>query len=158
MDHKDLLQAGFRYAYSLTHHNSDAEDLVQTAWVKLLSSYGEVANKSLLFTSIRNLFIDKYRKNNLVVIESTEIAPECVDNRDSLNDSLCRKDIEKALNYLRSEEREAIFLNVVEGYSAQEIAQLTQRSRNTVLSLISRGKQKLRRVFGQDCIDESHQA
>jgi len=158
MDHKNLLQAGFRYAYSLTHHSSDAEDLVQTAWVKLLSSYGDVANKSLLFTSIRHVFIDNYRRKNLVVIESMETTAESVDNRDALNDSLCRKDIEKALNYLRCEEREAIFLNVVEGYSAQEIGQLTQRSRNTVLSLISRGKQKLRKVFGQDHINESHQA
>ncbi len=158
MNHKDLLQAGFRYAYSLTHHNSDAEDLVQAAWVKLLSSYGSVGNKSLLFTCIRNLFIDKYRRNNLVVIDSMEIMPECVDTKDYLNDSLCRKDIEIALNYLRTEEREAIFLNVVEGYSAQEIAHLTQRSRNTVLSLISRGKQKLRSLFGQDNVSETHQA
>jgi len=157
MDNKGMLQAGFRYAYSLTHHNNDAEDLVQAAWVKLLSSYGNVGNKSLLFTCIRNLFIDNYRRNNLVVIESMEIVPECVDNKDHLNESLSRKDIGQALNILRTEEREAIFLNIVEGYSAQEIAQLTQRSRNTVLSLISRGKQKLRKRFGQENLTESHQ-
>ena len=50
-----------------------------------------------------------------------EDVAQYVDNKDHLNDSLCRKDIEQALNYLRCEEREAIFLNVVEGCSAQEI-------------------------------------
>jgi len=30
-DQRELLQAAFRYAFSLTHHQYDAEDLVQSA-------------------------------------------------------------------------------------------------------------------------------
>lgn len=44
--------------------------------------------------------------------------------------------LEQALAQLRSIEREALFLAVVEGYTAQEIADLTQQGRGTVLSLI----------------------
>jgi DNA-directed RNA polymerase specialized sigma24 family protein len=44
---------------------------------------------------------------------------------------------------IRPEEREAIYLNIVEGYTAQEIAEITETSRNSILSLIHRGKKKL---------------
>lgn len=51
----------------------------------------------------------------------------------------------QALNNLRSQEREALFLTAVEGYTAQEIADLTHQPRGTVLSLVHRAKQKIRR-------------
>ena len=53
MNNKDLLQAGYRYALSLTQHRSDAEDLIQDAWVKLMRSYGAVNSKSLFYTTVR---------------------------------------------------------------------------------------------------------
>ena len=71
---------------------------------------------------------------------------------DLLISSIELVEIEHALQSIRVEEREAIYLNVVEGYSAQEIAELTQRSRNTVLGLLSRGKQKLVNLLNQNNI------
>jgi RNA polymerase sigma-70 factor (ECF subfamily) len=52
--------------------------------------------------------------------------------------------MEALLAGLRTPEREALYLNVVEGYTAKEIGRLTDTSRNTVLSLIHRAKEKLR--------------
>ncbi len=34
------VQAGYRYAFSLSHNRHDAEDLVQQAWLKLTRRYG----------------------------------------------------------------------------------------------------------------------
>ncbi|MEM7394370.1 MAG: sigma-70 region 4 domain-containing protein [Verrucomicrobiota bacterium] len=69
------------------------------------------------------------------------------DNREVMvEDSSCassRSDMEWLLEQLRPEEREALYLQTVEGYTAQEIARLTGKSRNTILSLIRRGKKKL---------------
>ncbi|MGB2693395.1 MAG: RNA polymerase sigma factor [Thermodesulfobacteriota bacterium] len=138
MTDRDLLQSGFRYALSLTHNEHEAEDLVQDVWLKLYINSGEIKSKSLFFTSIRNLFIDRYRKNKLLVIEELQESNEPED----LGVDIDIGDIEKCLAKLRPEEREALFLNSVEEYTANEIAELTNQPRSTVLSLISRGKKK----------------
>lgn len=138
MKERDFLQAGFRYAFSLTHNQHDAEDLVQDVWLKLYINGGEVKSKSLFFTSIRNLFIDRYRKKKLVVVEQFEEGEFSeVDIRNFSFD-----EIEKCLEKLRPEEREVLFLSGVEEYTASKIAELTNQSRSTVLSLINRGRKK----------------
>ena len=53
---------------------------------------------------------------------------------------LDRVDLTQALSRLRPEEREAIYLQAVKGYTAAEAAELMDRPRGTVLSLIHRGK------------------
>lgn len=143
MTDRDLLQSGFRYALSLTHNEQEAEDLVQDVWLKLYINSGEIKSKSLFFTSIRNLFIDRYRKKKLVVIEHLEEIGES----EFIQDEIDINDIEKCLIKLRPEEREALFLNCAEEYTANEIAELTSQPRSTVLSLISRGKKKFIKAY-----------
>ena len=144
-----MLNAGFRFALSLVHSEADAEDLVQEAWLRLYQKKNREVNKSLLFTSIRNLFIDQYRRGKLAVFGQFNEEREFPDPT-SLPSEVTVKDLELALAMLRPEEREAIFLNSVEGYTAKEIATFTQRSRGTVLSLIHRGKQKMAKVLNQE--------
>jgi RNA polymerase sigma-70 factor, ECF subfamily len=147
-DHRELVQAGYRYALSLTHREADAEDLVQEAWLRLYQRRKGEMNKPLLFTAIRNLFVDQHRRHRLVVFERLDEEREWPDPS-SLQGEVSMEDLEPALAALRPEEREAIFLNSVEGYTAQEIADLTRRPRNTVLSMISRGKKKMARTLRQ---------
>jgi RNA polymerase sigma factor (sigma-70 family) len=52
-------------------------------------------------------------------------------------------DLNLLLGLLRPVEREALYLHHVEGYTAQEIAELTGTPRNTILSLLNRGLRKL---------------
>jgi DNA-directed RNA polymerase specialized sigma24 family protein len=65
-DQRELLHAAFRYAFSLTHHEYDAEDLVQSAWLKLLSMNAKVPEKNLLFVAVRHLFFDDRRRAKIV--------------------------------------------------------------------------------------------
>lgn len=138
MEERDLLQSGYRYALSLTHNEHEAEDLVQDVWLKLYINSKNERSKPLFFTAIRNLFIDRYRRKKLIAMEQFD-ENDIADNKlpDINND-----EIEKCLGKLRPEEREALFLNGVEEYTAEEIAKITMQSRSTVLSLISRGKKK----------------
>jgi DNA-directed RNA polymerase specialized sigma24 family protein len=53
-----------------------------------------------------------------------------------------------ALAQLRDEEREALFLCAVEGWTAQEVSDRTGQPRGTVLSLIHRGRIRLRELLG----------
>jgi RNA polymerase sigma-70 factor (ECF subfamily) len=146
MDERDLLNAGFRYALSLVRAEPDAEDLVQESWLRLYKKRGRRINKSLLFRTIRNLFIDQYRRGKLAVFGQFNEEQEYLD-LSSWSHDVDMMDLELALAGLRPEEREAIFLNSVEGYTVDEIADFTQRSRGTVLSLIHRGKQKMAKVL-----------
>ncbi len=153
MNERDLLQAGFRYALSLGPAPGEADDLVQEAWLRLHRARGRVRDKALLFRAIRNLFIDNYRRQRLVVFEPLDGAAETADGALLLDDRVTLDDLKAPLAALGSEEREALFLNVVEGYTAREIAELTGRPRGTVLSLIHRAKRKLREALTSESGD-----
>ncbi|MDA1316229.1 MAG: sigma-70 family RNA polymerase sigma factor [Acidobacteria bacterium] len=142
------VQAGYRYALSLTHNREDAEDLVQQAWLKLTRRYGRVKNRSMIFTTIRHAFYDQRRRANIVAFDPLEDAPEPVAPPVDVAEGLHQADMDAILAVLRPVEREALYLNVVEGYTAKEIGRLTGTPRNTVLSLIHRAREKLRAAWG----------
>lgn len=146
-----LLQRGFRYALSLTHEESGAEDLLQDACVAVLRAHGPW-NRAYLFRAIRSRFVDLHRRELVVSMESR---PALDDTPSSLDDALAgetaRADaraVERALAGLRAEEREALFLAAVEGYTAAEAADFTGRPRGTILSLVFRARRKLERALG----------
>lgn len=137
----ELLQGGYRYALSLTHHKANAEDLVQDACLKLFRRYGELRSRSLLFVAIRRLYIDRLRQPQLLPPEEMWETEEPANP--IMAESGTSEDLNLLLNQLRPVEREALYLHHVEGYTAQEIADLTGNPRNTVLSLLNRGLRKL---------------
>ena len=139
MDNNELLRSGFRYAYSLCHDYHDAEDYVQQAWFKLHRKYGRVDTKALLFKTIRNLRMDRLRRDKIVSFEPMEERE--FDSHFEVRAS--KDDVKAILSQLREGEREALYLNVVEGYTAQEISEMTKTPRGSVLSLIHRAKKKL---------------
>lgn len=146
-----LLDAGYRYAMSLTHQQAEAEDLVQDAVLSLLGANASW-ERSYLFATIRNRFIDQYRRNRKIAFvaleqdDGTTIDPP--DLTFEVADVLETGALDRALNQLRSEEREALFLAVVEGLTADEIGRLTARPRGSILSLLHRAKKKLRQLLG----------
>jgi len=145
-DLADLLQHGFRYAFSLSHDRSRAEDLLQDAWVAVLKAGGP-HTRGYLLSAIRSRFINLYRRERLVPTVSLEEFAGSAGVDRGVEDTFLPDllALEKSLSSLRSAEREALFLSAVEGYTAQEIAGLTDQPRGTVLSLIHRARVKLRR-------------
>ena len=93
MNERDLLQAGFRYALSLGPAPGEADDLVQEAWLRLHRARGRVRDKALLFRAIRNLFIDNYRRERLVVFEPLDGAAETADGAILLDDRVTVDDV-----------------------------------------------------------------
>lgn len=152
-----VLQGGFRYAYSLTHDRAEAEDLLQEACVSILGASAPW-DRAYLFTTIRSRFIDRYRRNQKVLFIPLEgerdgeaVESQYASEGWDAPDYLGNGQLDRALSSLRPEERETIFLAVVEGYTAQEIAERTGRPRGTILSLLHRTRHKLRRLLeGED--------
>jgi RNA polymerase sigma-70 factor (ECF subfamily) len=151
------LQSGFRYALALTHHAADAEDLVQEAWLKLCRSYGRVESNALLFTTVRNLFVDQCRRKKIVHFESLD-APEAPELPPmAAEEPGVKGDLDALLAVLRPVERETLFLHYYEGHTAEEIAQLTGQPRGTVLSLLHRAITKLRTAAESKSFDGRNQ-
>jgi RNA polymerase sigma-70 factor (ECF subfamily) len=100
-----------------------------------------------LFTTIRNLYLDQYRRERLIAFAPLDEVAEPANVEPLLDDRVSARDLEAPLAALRPEEREALYLHAVEGYTAQEIAGLTMRARGTVLSLLHRAKRKLAKAI-----------
>ncbi len=149
IDDNELVQAGYRYALSIARHHQDAEDLVQQAWLKLQRAYGRVEGVPVLFRTIRNLFYDQKRRSKIVQFEPLEKSAE-PGKSESMGVSV---DMMEMMSRLRPEEREALFLNVVEGYTATEISAQTGSPRGTILSHIHRARQKLAKAFASEFQD-----
>lgn len=141
-DVRSLIQSGFRYALSLTHHRHDAEDLIQQACLKILRTHNDLVSKGYLFATIRNLFIDSGRRRS--ECELTDAVRERIIDSTANHVSQIghRMDVAKILGSLRPQEREALYLSCVEGYTTAEIAELTGQPRGTVLSHLSRAKKR----------------
>ncbi|MGF1634858.1 MAG: RNA polymerase sigma factor [Phycisphaerae bacterium] len=144
-DAAELLQRAYRYALALTHDPDAAEEVVQDAFVSV-SRRGGPWNAGYLFTAVRNRYIDVYRRRQKLPM----MALEDFDAAAAPAGGMADDELEQALARLRSEEREALMLNVVEGYSASEIGEMTGKPRGTVLSLIHRAKIKLREILPEE--------
>ncbi|NGN96285.1 RNA polymerase sigma factor [Grimontia sp. S25] len=151
---EELLNQLYRYAYSLCQDESLAFDLVQSSCEKALRLNNlRKRKKAYLMTTIRNAFIDQYRRRHLeLVVEANEL--DSVIQNDSLTmRSLEELQIEKenvklVLEELSPQERELLFLWAVEGKTLQEIASLTDTPIGTLLSRIRRMRKRLVAQFG----------
>ena len=150
---QDLLKRGYRYALSLCHDPARAEDLAQEAWASMLSAGGR-RDKPYLFRAIRSRWIDAHRRRQVLSFEPLARPADLADDRTDPRD-VDRAALQRAMATLRPQEREALYLCVVEGYSATEAAELMGCPRNTVLSLAHRGRARLRAWFASQTQQEA---
>ena len=136
---EDLLNRGYRYALSLTHNKDDAFDLVQSTYLKLLEKSKPLVI-SYLIATLRNLYIDNKRREGLKLKWQNQTSKTTSYEPNFTVEPF----LEKILSELPVREREIIFLSIVEEYTAQEISDLMNIPRGTILSILSRTKQKLK--------------
>lgn len=143
----EVLQRGYRYAFSLANDPEEARDLVQEACLRI-TRRGGPWTVPYLHTVIRNAYIDECRRGRILSFRPLEEANAVYShsvNRDP--------DLGAALQSLTFLERELLFLSVVEGYTAAEIAHQTGRPRGTILSALHRTKAKLRQWWRERAED-----
>lgn len=141
---QDLLTAGYRYAFVLTHAHRDAEDLVHDAWLSCQHRWTR-PSRAYLYRAIRHRWIDRNRGRHRdgLLTPLDEAPPQSRDPEGVIE----RVDLERALAQLRPREREIIYLASVERWTAAEVADHINAPRGTVLSIIHRAKAKLVRVL-----------
>lgn len=156
-------QQAYNLAYRLTGNAADAEDLVQEAFLRAYRFF-ERYDRSMPFMNwfsriLTNLYIDEYRRRGrlrTVSIDEVYSGDEgeegsTMDLPDTAPDPLERAlsneylyAIHEGLQYLSPEFRVAVVLADLEGYSYEEIAEITKTSIGTVRSRIHRGRKQLR--------------
>jgi RNA polymerase sigma-70 factor (ECF subfamily) len=137
-----------RYARGLSSDRELADDLVQDTLERAWSKYsmwqkrGEV--RAWMFGIMHNLFIDRARSQRSRAEDSAgDELPEVSDRATQL-DRLEVRDLDRALQRLTPELREVLLLVGVEGLSYQDVAYVLGVPIGTVMSRLSRARERLR--------------
>jgi len=132
----------YRYGYALCTNQDDAYDLLQYALEKYLlksSGFGHANALAYVRTTMRNRFIDEYRKSTRFPEDEYDDGSLVAIDESSLEDVvIAQLDFEIIWKELNTVEREVLYYWAIEGMSAQEIANQIDTPRGTVLSRLYR--------------------
>lgn len=156
MPHMNLL---LNYAYKMTFNKLDADDLLQETYLRAFRFFHKFEKgtncKAWLFRIMKNLFINKYRKNqkepgkvDYGEIENffDNIRSEKIDSTDlqeKVFSNLLDDELTNALNSLQDDFKTVVILCDLEGLSYEEIADFVQCPIGTVRSRLHRGRKML---------------
>lgn len=134
----------FRFIVKNLRHEEDARDVVQTAFEKLWMARADVdaaKSKSYLFTVAYNAMIDHLRKAKRVYLKEAFGDEVKVVHRPAHN---AKKVLEEALARLSETQRSLVLLKDYEGYSYEEIGQITGLSSSQVKVYLHRARIQLK--------------
>lgn len=138
----------YRFILKNLQHEEDARDVVQTAFEKMWVNRAEVDNgrcRSYLFTVAYHQMIDHIRKMKRVSLkqefnENARIYDKPVHNT--------REILEEALSRLNETQRSLVLLKDYEGYSYDEIGQITGLNVSQVKVYLHRARIQLKNYLG----------
>lgn len=139
----------YRYAYWICGDKSVSEDLVQEtflrAWRFLDSLKEEAAAKSWLTTILRRENARRFERKQF---EYSDVEMDTIPATQSDFDA--RPEVVAlriALKNLPANYREPLILQVLEGYTLEDIAEIMSLPRNTVATRLHRARQKLKQAL-----------
>ena len=143
-------------ARRMFRNNADAEDAVQDIFIEIWKNaerFDENQSSETTFIAMiaRRRLIDRLRKAtrkpDIDSLEDILYEPSKDSNEDILT-SIEAKEAAKAMKELRPEQRQAIYLSIVQGCSHQEIADALDMPLGTVKTHIRRGLMQMREILG----------
>lgn len=141
-----------RYARALTGNRALSDDLVQDtlerAWTRLHLWRPGSDMRAWLFTIMHNVFVNGVRARRLETtpLEDEPSASEAA-GRGTPEDGLLMRDLQVALAQLPAEQREVLLLVALEGLRYEEIAEVLGVPIGTVMSRLSRARERLRTLL-----------
>ena len=134
----------YRFIVKNLRHEEDARDVVQTAFEKMWRNRDEVdakRSKSYLFTVAYHQMIDHIRKVKRIQLKEEFSEGSKIQNRPANN---LKKVLEQALSRLGETQRSLVLLKDYEGYSYDEIGQITGLSESQVKVYLHRARLQLK--------------
>lgn len=142
--HRDL----YRYAYWLCKDKTIAEDLVQEtclrAWKSLDSLQDEKAAKSWLITILRRENARRFERKQFDLVDiddygnDAKVSDDPHHQQEWLQAQIMRLDVEY---------REPLFLQVIGGFSGEEIGDILDLNKNTVMTRLFRARNQLKEML-----------
>ena len=146
---KQFTDTVYRVALHNTANFSDAEDVTQEAFIRLLETNKAFRDsehlKAWLIRVTINLCRDKKKKSSRETL---------VENIFPNKPNEEKTDVLEAVKALPEKYRNTIYLHYYEGYTAKEIGKILDAKENTVLSWLSRGRDALRKELDGGFDDE----
>ena len=156
--HFDALYGAAR---RLTLNAADAEDLVQDVCLKAYQRLDDMESaeypKAWLLRVLYNQFVDTYRARSTSAVDLAGTGedsgePESLATADARPEELVDQDrqrevILRAMSILNSEACSLLALHDIEGYSLQELEELTGTPAGTIKSRLYRTRQRLGRLL-----------
>jgi RNA polymerase sigma-70 factor (ECF subfamily) len=160
----------YNVCYRFTGSANDAEDLAQEVFIKMyrtLSSYSpeKGAFSTWIMTMTRNLLVDHFRKSKQDRVtdsldagiteeeDSATLGDRIQDSGPSADDRIQRRQtqemVQKAIQKLSPELREAVILRDLQDMDYKEIALALKVPEGTVKSRINRGRMELARLLSR---------
>jgi len=143
-----------RYARALTGDRSSADDLVQDTLERALSRFHLWRHgsdlRAWLFTIMHNIFVNQVRSRLRHRHESLESDAALDAMQAPEPDWLQLRDLDSALAQLPHEQRTVLLLVGLEQFTYEEAARALQIPIGTVMSRLSRGRERLRSVLAGD--------
>jgi len=140
----------FRYAYWLCGEEALAQDLAQEtflrAWRSLDALRETNAAKAWLITILRREHARLYERKQF---DTTDIAELDLDDRESATPEQIGEDsiVRAAMQKLEPKYREPLLLQILGGFSCEEIASELQLSSAAVMTQLFRARQKLKNLL-----------
>ncbi|WP_108460083.1 RNA polymerase sigma factor [Devosia naphthalenivorans] len=143
-----------RYALALCKVADTADDLVQVACEKALSSQRQTLDVSFdawMFRILRNSWIDRLRRQRtrgeeIDIVEHSEIG--AFDGTSIPENRLMLKQTMQAIGRLPAEQRELLLLVCVEELTYRDAAEVLDLPIGTVMSRLARARRKLAEDIG----------
>ena len=133
-----------RYMASLLESRAAAEDVVQETFVRALEHEAQLERLGLpqcrawLYRTAKRICIDRFRRQNRLPPPDLERAAE---------DDLSHQTVAELVALLPEHERALFLLNVFEGYTAKELAELFGLQAPTVRQRLCSARARLRRLW-----------
>jgi RNA polymerase sigma-70 factor, ECF subfamily len=148
----------YGYAMALVGSQAEAEDLIQETYLKAMQAFDRPRPssnlKSWLFTILRSIRLNQVRdglsKPRMVGMDEPAEGHRGCDDKCSKDPSFLyltkvkQSDVRKAIEELPDTYREVIILREFEELSYEEIAQVLDFARDTVMSRLSRAREELK--------------
>jgi RNA polymerase sigma-70 factor, ECF subfamily len=138
-----------RYARALIGERGAADDLVQDTLERALSKFHLWRRgsdlRAWLFTIMHNVHVNQVRSRREIAPLDDEVLEQPV--RATHDTALEARDLERALRLLSVEQREVLLLVVLEEMTYEEVATTLGIPIGTVMSRLSRAREKLRRLM-----------
>ncbi|AEE23616.1 MULTISPECIES: sigma-70 family RNA polymerase sigma factor [Paraglaciecola] len=139
----------FRYAYWLVKDKAVAEDIVQEtflrAWKSLDSLKDEKAAKSWLITILRRENARRFERKqfDLVDIDDVSISDDQLTHEVEIE----HRELREIMASLSEEYREPLMLQIMFGYSGEEIAAQLDLNKNTVMTRLFRARSQIKEAL-----------